>query len=72
MPIIEEDCILLLGYSTLYMKHNLTGFNHQKKRYSGVANTGAVEELWILGLQRIEALKKVCAPESSSSNPDRL
>ena len=27
---IEEDYILLLGYSILYKEYNLTRFNHQK------------------------------------------
>ena len=30
VPIIEQDNILLLGYSILYKEYNLTGFNHQK------------------------------------------
>ena len=30
VPIIEEDSILLLGYSILCQEYNLTGFNHQK------------------------------------------
>ena len=27
--------VLLLGYSIVYKKYNLTRFNHQKKHYSG-------------------------------------
>ena len=30
VPNIEHDSILLLGYSILYKKYNLTRFNHQK------------------------------------------
>ena len=30
VPKIEQDSILLLGYSILYEEYNLTGFNHQK------------------------------------------
>ena len=30
VPNIEEDSVLLLGYSILYKAYNLTGFNHQK------------------------------------------
>ena len=30
VPIIEEDSILLLGYSMLYEENNLTRFNHKK------------------------------------------
>ena len=30
VPIIEQDYILLLGYSILYREYYLTGFNHQK------------------------------------------
>ena len=30
VPIIEEEYILLLGYSILYKGYNLTRFNHQK------------------------------------------
>ena len=34
VPNIEEDYILLLGYSILYKKYYLTRFNHQKKHFS--------------------------------------
>ena len=30
VPNIEQDYILLLGYSILYKEYNLTRFNHQK------------------------------------------
>ena len=30
VPIIEQDSILLLGYSISYKEYNLTRFNHQK------------------------------------------
>ena len=30
VPNIEQDDILLLGYSVLYKEYNLTRFNHQK------------------------------------------
>ena len=29
-PHIEQDYILLLGYSILYQEYDLAGFNHQK------------------------------------------
>ena len=38
VPNIEQDYILLLGYSILYKEYNLTGFNHQKKHYSCVVS----------------------------------
>ena len=31
VPMIEEDSILLLGYSILHKEYNLTGFNHRQK-----------------------------------------
>ena len=31
VPIIEQDYILLLGYSILYKEYNLTRFNQQKR-----------------------------------------
>ena len=40
-PIIEQDSILLWGYSILYKEYNLTRFNHQKRHYSyerGITN----------------------------------
>ena len=30
VPIIEQDCILLLRYSILYKGYNLARFNHKK------------------------------------------
>ena len=30
VPYIEEDYVLLLGYSISYKEYNLTRFNHQK------------------------------------------
>ena len=34
VPNIGSDSVLLLGYSISYTEHTLTGFSHQKKRYS--------------------------------------
>ena len=34
VPNIEQDYILLLGYSILYKEYNLTGFSHKNKHYS--------------------------------------
>ena len=34
VPIIEQDYILLLGYSILYKECIFTRFNHQKTGYS--------------------------------------
>ena len=41
-----EYSVLLLGCSILYKEYNLTGFNHKKKRYSGVGGGG-----WVLKLR---------------------
>ena len=37
VPNIEQDSILLWGYSILHKEHALARFNHQKKRYSYAA-----------------------------------
>ena len=39
VPNIEQDSILLLGYSILYKEYNLTRFNHQEEHYSTVSAT---------------------------------
>ena len=40
VPNIDEDDILLLGYSILYKKYYLTRFNHQKKTLLNVGGGG--------------------------------